>query len=39
MNVIVSSPEELVSSQVAVISEIVYEATGILPANVKIIRK
>ncbi len=39
MNVIVSSAEELVPSQVAVISEIVYEATGILPSNVKIIRK
>ncbi len=39
INVIVSSSEELVASQVASISEIVYEATGILPANVKIMRK
>ncbi len=39
INVIVSSAEELVASQVANISEIVYEATGILPANVKIMRK
>ena len=39
INVIVSSQEELVASQVAGISEIVYEATGILPTNVKIMRK
>ena len=39
INVIVSSAEELVSSQVAGISEIVYEATGILPTNVRIMRK
>lgn len=39
INVIVSSEEELVASQVAGISEIVYEATGILPTNVKIMRK
>ena len=39
INVIVSSAEELIASQVAGISEIVYEATGILPTNVKIMRK
>ena len=39
INVIVSSSEELVASQVATISEIVYEASGILPTNVKIMRK
>ena len=39
INVIVSSEEELIASQVAGISEIVYEATGILPTNVKIMRK
>ena len=39
INVIVSSSEELVPSQVATISEIVYEAAGILPTNVKIMRK
>ncbi len=39
INVIVSSPEELVASQVAQINEIVYEATGILPVNVKIMQK
>ena len=39
INVIVSSAEELVASQVAQINEIVYEATGILPVNVKIMQK
>ncbi|MBQ2719882.1 MAG: SpoIIIAH-like family protein [Clostridia bacterium] len=39
INVIVSSPEELVASQVAQINEIVYETTGILPVNVKIMQK
>lgn len=39
INVIVGSAEELVASQVAQINEIVYEATGILPTNVKIMRK
>ena len=39
INVIVASEEELVASQVAQINEIVYEATGILPVNVKIMRK
>ena len=39
INVVVSSEEELVASQVAGINEIVYEATGILPTNVKIMRK
>ena len=39
INVIVSSPEALVASQVAQINEIVYEATGILPVNVKIMQK
>ena len=39
INVIVASAEELVASQVVQINEIVYEATGILPVNVKIMRK
>ena len=39
INVIVASEAELVASQVAGINEIVYEATGILPTNVKIMRK
>ena len=39
INVIVKSGEALIASQVAQINEIVYEATGILPANVKIMRK
>lgn len=39
INVIVASEEELVASQVVQINEIVYEATGILPVNVKIMRK
>ena len=39
INVIVSSAEDLVASQVVQINEIVYEATGILPTNVKVMRK
>ena len=39
VNVVVSSQEELVSAEVARINEIVYETTGILPTNVKIIKK
>ena len=39
INVIVASEEELVAAQVVQINEIVYEATGILPVNVKIMRK
>lgn len=39
INVVVASEEELIASQVAQINEIVYEATGILPTNVKIMRK
>ena len=39
VNVIVKSGEALITSQVAQINEIVYEATGIVPANVKIMRK
>lgn len=38
-SIIVKSDEELVSSQIAQISEIVYTSAGILPANTKIIRK
>ncbi|MCQ2385294.1 MAG: SpoIIIAH-like family protein [Clostridia bacterium] len=38
-SIIVKSDEELLSSQVAQINEIVYTQTGILPANVKILRK
>ena len=39
INVIVASEEELVAAQVVQINEIVYETTGILPTNVKIIKK
>ncbi len=39
IHVVVASEEELIASQVAQINEIVYEATGILPTNVKIMRK
>ncbi len=39
INVIVKSEEPLIASQVAQIGEIVYEATGIVPANVKIVCK
>ncbi|MBE6694814.1 MAG: SpoIIIAH-like family protein [Ruminococcaceae bacterium] len=38
-SIIVKSDEDLVSSQIAQISEIVYTSAGILPANTKIIRK
>lgn len=38
-SIIVKSDEELVSSQIAQISEIVYTSAGILPANTKIICK
>lgn len=38
-SVIVKSEGELLQSQAAQISEIVYEQTGILPANVKILAK
>ena len=38
-SVIVKSEEELVPSQVAQITEIVYQQTGILPADLTIIRK
>ena len=38
-SVIVKADEELVGSQIAQISEIVYTSAGILPANTKIIRK
>ena len=38
-SIIVKADEELVSSQIAQISEIVYTSAGILPANTKIIRK
>ena len=38
-SIIVKSDEELVSSQIAQISEIVYTSAGILPANTKIIQK
>lgn len=39
VNVVVAVEGELVASQVAQINEIVYEATGILPTNVKILQK
>ncbi len=39
VNVVVRSDSALIASQVAQINEIVYEATGIVPANVKIMRK
>ena len=39
INVIVAATEELLPAQVAQINEIVYEATGILPTGVKIMRK
>lgn len=39
INVVVSAAEELVAAEVARINEIVYETAGILPTNVKIIRK
>ena len=39
INVVVAAEEELLAAQVAQINEIVYEATGILPTNVKIMRK
>ncbi len=38
-SVIVKSAEELLPSQVAQITEIVYQQTGILPVNLNIIRK
>lgn len=38
-SVIVKTDGELVNSQIAQISEIVYTSTGILPANTKIIQK
>ena len=38
-SVVVKSDADLVASQVAQISEIVYTAAGILPANVNIIKK
>ena len=39
INVVVAAEEELLAAEVAQINEIVYEATGILPTNVKIMRK
>lgn len=39
INVVVAAEEELLPAQVAQINEIVYEATGILPTNVRIMRK
>lgn len=38
-SIIVKSAEELLPGQAAQISEIVYQQAGILPANVKILRK
>jgi stage III sporulation protein AH len=38
-SVIVKTDGELVNSQIAQISEIVYTSAGILPANTKIIQK